>query len=45
MGLPTPNIFAGERNFHSQLEWISAEDMKLAVKLIVEIAKIWEGKS
>lgn len=45
MGLPTPNIFAGERNFHSQLEWISVEDMKLAVKLIVEIAKIWEEKS
>lgn len=23
MGLPTPNIFAGEHNFHSRLEWVS----------------------
>ena len=23
MGLPTPNIFAGEQNFHSRLEWVS----------------------
>jgi len=22
MGLPTPNIFAGEHSFHSQLEWV-----------------------
>ena len=21
MGLPTPNLFAGEHNFHSRLEW------------------------
>src|SRR4029079_2808250 len=23
MGLPTPNVFAGEHNFHSRLEWTS----------------------
>ena len=23
MGLPTPNLFAGEHNFHSRLEWVS----------------------
>ncbi len=42
MGLPTPNIFAGEHSFHSQLEWIAIQDMEMAVKYIVEIAKIWE---
>jgi tripeptide aminopeptidase len=44
MGLPTPNIFAGEHSFHSQLEWIAIQDMYEAVKLIVEIAKVWEEK-
>lgn len=45
MGLPTPNIFAGENNFHSQLEWVSAQDMEKAVEVIVNVAKIWEERS
>ncbi len=45
MGLPCPNIFAGEHSFHSQLEWVAVQDMEMAVKVIVEIAKIWEKKS
>jgi tripeptide aminopeptidase len=45
MGLPTPNIFAGEHSFHSQLEWVAVQDMETAVKVIVEIAQIWEKKS
>jgi tripeptide aminopeptidase len=45
MGLPTPNIFAGEHSFHSKLEWISIQDMEMAVRVIIEIAKIWEAKS
>jgi tripeptide aminopeptidase len=45
MGLPTPNIFAGEHSFHSKLEWIAVQDMEMAVKNIVEIAKVWEEKS
>jgi tripeptide aminopeptidase len=45
MGLPTPNIFAGEHSFHSQLEWVAVQDMEMAVKVIVEIAKVWEKKS
>ncbi len=44
MGLPTPNIFAGEHSFHSQLEWVAVQDMYEAVKLIVEIAKVWEER-
>jgi tripeptide aminopeptidase len=38
MGLPTPNLFAGEHNFHSRLEWVSVQDMELAVRVIVEVA-------
>jgi tripeptide aminopeptidase len=44
MGLPTPNIFAGEHSFHSQLEWVAVQDMEMAVQVIVEIAGIWEKK-
>ena len=45
MGLPTPNIFAGEQNFHSRLEWVSVQDMEKAVDVIVELAKAWEVES
>jgi tripeptide aminopeptidase len=41
MGLPTPNLFAGEHNFHSRLEWVSAQDMEKAVEVIVHLARIW----
>ena len=41
MGLPTPNLFAGEHNFHSRLEWVSAQDMDRAVAVIVELCKVW----
>jgi tripeptide aminopeptidase len=45
MGLPTPNLFAGEHNFHSRLEWISVQDMEKAVEVIVHLARIWEERS
>ena len=32
MGLPCPNIFAGEHAFHSRLEWVSVQDMEKAVR-------------
>jgi tripeptide aminopeptidase len=45
MGLPTPNVFAGEQNFHSRLEWVSVQDMEKAVEVIVEIARVWEERA
>jgi tripeptide aminopeptidase len=45
MGLPTPNVFAGEHNFHSRLEWVSVQDMEKAVDVIVEICRVWEERS
>jgi tripeptide aminopeptidase len=45
MGLPTPNLFAGEHNFHSRLEWVSVQDMEKAVEVIVHLAQIWEERS
>ena len=41
MGLPTPNLFAGEQNFHSRLEWVSVQDMEKAVEVIVALAQVW----
>ena len=45
MGLPTPNIFAGEQNFHSRLEWVSVQDMEKAVEVIVHLARVWEERA
>ena len=45
MGLPCPNIFAGEHAFHSKQEWVSIQDMERAVDTIVHLAVIWEEKS
>ena len=42
MGLPCPNIFAGEHAFHSRLEWVSVQDMEKAVETIIHLAAIWE---
>ncbi|MDB5019797.1 MAG: Peptidase, partial [Pedobacter sp.] len=45
MGLPCPNIFAGEHAFHGKQEWVSLQDMEKAVQTIVNIAVIWEEKA
>ena len=45
MGLPCPNIYAGEHAFHSKQEWVSVQDMQKAVETIVHLAKIWEERS
>ncbi len=45
MALPTPNVFAGEHNFHSRLEWVSAQDMEKAVEVVVNLAQIWEERA
>jgi len=45
MGLPCPNIFAGEHAFHSKLEWVSVQDMHKTVETLVHLAVLWEEKS
>lgn len=45
MGLPCPNIFAGEHAFHGRMEWASVQDMEKAVQTIINLAQIWEEKS
>jgi tripeptide aminopeptidase len=41
MGLPCPNIFAGEHAFHSRLEWVSLQDMEKASLTIVNLSQLW----
>jgi tripeptide aminopeptidase len=45
MGLPCPNVFAGEHAFHSRLEWVSVQDMEKAVQTIVHLAMVWEERA
>lgn len=45
MGLPCPNIYAGEHAFHSKLEWVSRQDMEKATQTIVHLAAIWEERA
>jgi tripeptide aminopeptidase len=40
MGLPTPNLFAGEHNFHSRYEWVAVQDMEKAVEVIVNLVRL-----
>ena len=42
MGLPTPNIFAGEHAFHGRQEWVSVQDMQKAVQTILNLCAVWE---
>ena len=44
MGLPTPNLFTGQHRFHSRLEWVSVQDMEIAVRVIVNLAQLWEKR-
>ena len=45
MGLPCPNLFAGEQAIHSKLEHISVQDMEKAVQMLVYLVQVWHEKS
>jgi len=45
MGLPTPNLFTGQHNFHSRLEWITVQDLERSVETCLELVKLWEEKA
>jgi tripeptide aminopeptidase len=45
MGLPCPNLFAGEQAIHSKLEFISVQDMNKAVETMIHLVQIWEERS
>jgi tripeptide aminopeptidase len=41
MGLPCPNIFAGEHAFHSKEEWVSVQDMQKATETVLYLAELY----
>ena len=43
MGIPTPNIFTGGRNYHSRMEWLSVPEMLTSCRLVVELMRLWGG--
>jgi tripeptide aminopeptidase len=45
MGLPCPNLFAGEQAIHSRQEHVSTQDMEAAVRTIVHLCSVWEEKA
>ena len=45
MGLPCPNLFAGEQAIHSKLEHVSIQDLNKAVETMVHLVRIWEEKA
>jgi tripeptide aminopeptidase len=45
MGLPTPNLAAGQHNIHSRLEWASIQEMHKAVEVIIEIARLFAERA
>ncbi|MDX2284532.1 MAG: peptidase T [Bacteroidia bacterium] len=45
MGLPCPNLFAGEHAFHSRQEWVSVRDMEKSAETLVHLAAIWAERA
>jgi tripeptide aminopeptidase len=43
MGLPCPNLFTGGHNFHGPYEYIPAQSMEAAVRVIVNLAQAVEN--
>ncbi|MBY0232373.1 MAG: peptidase T [Gemmataceae bacterium] len=44
LGLPTPNLSAGEHNIHSPLEWTCLEELDAAVGVLVALAGVWSAE-
>ena len=40
-GLPTPNIFTGEQDFHGKKEWVPLEWMEKSVETILHLMDVW----
>jgi len=43
-GLPTPNLFTGMHEVHSQREWVSLQDMEKSAEVLVHLAQLWAGR-
>lgn len=41
-GLPTPNLSVGQHNIHSVLEFVSLDEMVMAVEHLIQLADLWQ---
>jgi tripeptide aminopeptidase len=41
LGIPTPNIFTGGRNWHSRGEWAAVPEMIAATRVVIELIRLW----
>jgi tripeptide aminopeptidase len=44
-GLPTPNIFTGMHEVHSQREWVTLQDMEKSAETLLHLAQLWAESS
>ncbi len=44
MGLPTPNIFTGGRNFHSVMEFLDVEELEKSTDVLLHLVELWGEK-
>lgn len=42
-GVPTPNIFTGMHEVHSQREWVTLQDMEKSAETLLHLAQLWAG--
>jgi tripeptide aminopeptidase len=40
LGVPTPNIFTGGNDYHSEREWISVQDMAISAATVIELVRV-----
>ena len=45
MGLPCPNIFAGEHAFHSKQEWVTVQDMQKATETVLYLVDLFQNRA
>ena len=45
LGVPTPNLFTGMQLVHGPLEWVSAQDMAAAVRMLLRLATLWAAEA
>ena len=44
-GLPCPNLSCGQHGIHSPLEWTSEKQMRDAVRVVLELVRLWGGEA
>jgi tripeptide aminopeptidase len=41
MGLPTPNVFNGGRDYHSRFEWNTVQNLEASLAYLKRLVRYW----